>query len=82
VLGLEEFADTGQGIDFGDGFVWAQTHDAREAEGEAAIVAIGSLDVVEGHFEDDGGFDIALETAVSQLLARLSLTEGVLPCAS
>ena len=40
----------GEGVDFGGGFVGADTGDAGKAEGEAAFVAGARLDVVEGDF--------------------------------
>jgi hypothetical protein len=64
VLRVENFVDAGEGVDFGNGFVWAQAHDAGETEGETAFVAAGALNIVEGDFEDDGGLDVALEAAV------------------
>jgi len=64
VLRIENFADAGEGVDFSDGLVWAEADDAREAQGEAAVVAVGALNIVEGDLEDDGGFDVALEAAV------------------
>ena len=64
VLRLEDFADAGECVDLSDGFVWTQAQDTRKAEGKAAVVAVGALNVVEGHLENDGGFDITLKTAV------------------
>src|ERR1700739_2925424 len=64
VLRIKNFLDAGERIDFGDGFVWAESHDAREAEGKAALVATRTLNIVEGNFEDDSGLDIALEAAI------------------
>jgi len=72
VLTFEDFADAGERIDLGDGFVWTQAHDAREAEGKAAVVAAGALDIVESHFENDGGLDIALEAARRRKKANAS----------
>jgi hypothetical protein len=64
MLRVKNFADAGERVDLGDGFVWPQAHNAREAEREAAFVAIGALNVVEGDFEHDGGLDVALEAAI------------------
>jgi len=64
MLRVKNFADAGEGVDFGDGFVRAQAHDAGETEGKATFVAVGALNIVEGDFEHDGGLDVALEAAI------------------
>ena len=56
-LGLVDFFDAGEGVDFGEGFVGAEAEDAGEAQGEAAGVARTAHDVVEGDFEDDERLD-------------------------
>ena len=53
VLARENFADAVEGVDFSDGFVWAKAGNAGKAEGEAAVVTIRTLDVVEGDFDND-----------------------------
>src|SRR5580658_3200106 len=57
LLAGEDFADAVEGIDFSDGFVWAETDDTRESEGETAVVAIRTLDIIESDFYDDERFD-------------------------
>ena len=52
-LGVVDFFDAGDGVNFGDGLVGADSQDAGKAEGEAARVAGGAHDVVEGDLEDD-----------------------------
>src|SRR5438067_3093298 len=47
-------------------FVWPQADYAGEAQGEAALVAVGAHDVVEGYFEDDFCFYKAGVAEVSQ----------------
>ncbi len=64
MLRLENFADAGERVDFGDGLVRAQAHDTRKTKSKAAVVALRALDIVEGDFEDDCGLDVALEPAV------------------
>src|SRR5260370_32935811 len=64
MLRVKDFADTRERINVGDRFVWPQTHDSGEAQGETAVTACGALNIVEGDFEDDGGLDIALKPAV------------------
>ena len=56
-LALVDLFDAGYGVDFGQGFVGADAQDAWEAEREAAAVAVGAHDVVEGDFEDDERLD-------------------------
>ena len=60
---MVDFFYAGEGIDFGEGFVVSNVYDAGEAEGEAAGVAGGTHDVVEGDFEDAEWLDGA-EVAV------------------
>ena len=64
MLRVENFADAGEGVDLGDGFVCAQAHDARKTEGKATCVAVGALNIVEGDFEHDSRLDVALEAAI------------------
>ena len=47
----------GEGVDFGDRFVWTQADDAGESQGVAGVVALGALDVVEGNLDDDVWLD-------------------------
>lgn len=47
----------GEGVDVCGAFVASDGFDAREAEGETGVVALGGIDGVESDFEDDGGFD-------------------------
>src|SRR5215475_9252773 len=54
-LALEEGGEGGESVEVRGGFVGADTEDAGKAQGVTAGVAVGSLDVVEGHFEDDEG---------------------------
>src|SRR5712672_331301 len=63
MLRVKDFADTGERINVADRFVRPQTHDSGEAQGETAVMACGTLNIVEGDFEADGGFDIALRPA-------------------
>ncbi len=60
---MVDLLDAGEGVDLLHGLVVADAEDAGEAEGEAAGVAVGAHDVVEGDFEDAEGFDGA-EVAV------------------
>ena len=62
-MGVVDFFDTGEGVDFGDGLVFSDSQNSWEAEGEAAGVAGGAHDVIEGDFEDNEGLDSA-EVAV------------------
>jgi len=55
-LGLVDFFDAGEGVDFGEGFVVAEAEDSGETEGEAAGVAGAAHDVVEGYLYDSQGF--------------------------
>src|SRR5450432_2259171 len=63
-LGGEDFLDMLERVDFRDGFIGTKADDSREAEGEAAFVTIGVLNIIEGNFKDDGGFDLATESLV------------------
>ena len=62
-LGLVDLFDALEGVDLVEGLVVADAEDAGEAQGEAAGVAVGAHDVVEGDFEDAEGLDGA-EVAV------------------
>jgi hypothetical protein len=59
VAGLagEEFGDGGKGVDARRRLVGPAADDTGEAEGVAAGVAAGLLDVVEGDFDDNEGLD-------------------------
>jgi hypothetical protein len=46
-----------QRIDFGHRLVGAQPQNSRESECVAAFMALGLLNVVEGHFHDYGGLN-------------------------
>ena len=62
VLARENFADAVEVVNFSDGLVWAKAGNAGKAEGEAAVVTIRTLDVVERNFQDDlriDGADLA-----------------------
>src|SRR5256885_14187067 len=64
VLFGENFADAGERVDFLGSFVRAQAHDARKTERVAAVVTVGTLDIVEGDFQNDVGLDAAAVTEI------------------
>src|SRR5450631_1733387 len=53
VLMGENLADTVEGVDFMGGLVGAKANDAGESQGETAVVAMGTLDIVKSDFHDD-----------------------------
>jgi hypothetical protein len=57
LLSGENSADAVKGIDFCCGLVWAKADDAGKPQGEAAFVAIGTLDIVESDLHDDERVD-------------------------
>lgn len=71
-----EASGGGEGVDLGGGFVGAEAGDAREAEGEAAVVAFAGLDSVEGDFEHDVGHDEAAAAEVFERVFEKVLGEG------
>ena len=63
-LSSKNFTHARQRVDITDGLVVAQAHDSRETQGEAGVVAVGFLDVIEGDFHDDDRFDVANVTVI------------------
>ena len=57
LLGVVDFLDARERVDFAQRLVVANTENAREAQGEAAIMPVRSHDVVERDLENDQRLD-------------------------